>query len=98
MIKTFENFGDNIIDDSPYKKGDYILFYDDDIQIENTGIIMGMYVNRSEVWYEVRNTADDTLNGEIYIRDISVSDINRLLTPEEIENIKLKKETDKYNL
>lgn len=94
-LKTYENFGDNIKDLSPYKKSDYILFFDDNIGELKNGLILNMFVRRSILWYEVANVDGVDIGYHTSILD---NDIERLLTLDEISDIKIKNTANKYNL
>jgi hypothetical protein len=99
MIKTFKIFENSY---SKYQEGDYVLLSEDDIH-KKWRVKLEVYI------YEVRYNEDDReyqyhVEGE-YLRDneeavfwINSNEIERRMTTEEIENYKIKKETQKYNL
>ena len=89
MIKTFEKYIN-----SKYNVGDYVLLTKIDLEWGFTFDRECKVISNDEDNYQVitfdKNEEIDTW--------ISTSDIIRKLTPEEIENYKIRKESEKYNL
>jgi len=101
-IKKFEVADiNNLKNNSLYKINDYIHFYDEDAKggklfiDDKDGIILGMFVREGILRYCVE-ILDEQEKGQH--TNILSRDIYRLLTTEEIENIEIRNNSNKYNL
>ena len=99
MIKTFKIFENSY---SKYQEGEYVLLSEDDIH-KKWRVKLEVYI------YEVRYNEDDReyqyhvegvylINNEEAVFWLKNDEIERRMTPEEIENYKIGKESNKYNL
>jgi len=89
MLKTFENFKE-------YKIGDYILLHIGHLwQVEDECEIIRIdynIVNNYQVKTYFKNNGKETKFW------VDFDEIERKLTPKEVEKIKIRKDTNKYNL
>lgn len=96
-FKIFEKYSN-----SWYKVGDYILLLEDDIhkkwRVELQGYIYEVYYNEEEREYQYHVEGKYHDNNEPVVFWVNISEIERRMTPEEIENYKIKKDSNKYNL
>lgn len=93
-FQIYENSENNLfnIDDYVLLIEDYFHSYERDAS-ECRGIIIDAYYDKDNRWeYDIV-----LVNGE-YEQGVLEHGIERLLTPEEIEQIKIEEETNKYNL
>lgn len=90
MITLFEGFTEK-----GYKKGDYVLLKhrSNDMSIELECLILDIYVSNEYCDIEVFDE-----DGDLISIDIDLDQIERKMTPEEIERYKLRKFSTKYNI
>ena len=91
MITLFERY-------KKYEIGDYIKISSEDIDIDTTGIwkLYGLITDIEEMrTYDITFINDDKTLGKSWIH---LGEIERLLTPEEEDEMNLHLQTNKYNL
>jgi len=90
MIKKFNDFSKNL-----YNVGDYVLLNDDDINkwaIDRESKIIESFEGNS---YRIKSFYKNNKEAVLWI---TVDEIERLLTPDEIQKYEAKLESIKYNL
>jgi hypothetical protein len=97
MITLFENFSDN------YKNGDYVLLKHNgnDMPIELECLIINVHYLGKEWSLGSQGYCDIEVideDGDLITIDIDLDQIERKMTPEEIERYKLRKFSTKYNI
>lgn len=102
-IKTFESHPFLSTFKGPkYNVGDYVILKEDDVhkrwKVKLEGFIYKMFYNSVEQQYNYRVEGEYVHNNKETTFFISDSDIERKMTPEEIEDYQLRKESKKYNL
>lgn len=99
MIKQFKIFESSY---SKYNVGDYVILLDDDIhkkwRVDLQCYIYEVYYNEEEREYQYHVESVYPDNNEPVVFWVNNSEIERRMTPEEIENYKIKKGSEKYNL
>jgi len=97
-IKMFDNLFDNLFDKNLYHVGNYIL--------PNSALQLKLNNNMAQIIEVLKIGFSRTKHSYRYVIEfsnnqqaiIAEKEIIRLLTPKEIEEFELKKDTNKYNL
>lgn len=99
MIKSFKIFENSY---SKYNVGDYVILLEDDIhkkwRVELEVYVYEVFYNETERQYNYHVEGKYRDADENTVFWVENSEIERRMTPEEIENYKIRKNSNKYNL